>query len=68
METILNLADGQGEDGRILTADEAEARAREALRKLGHRTMQQWAEQAQMRAVEAYKEAHPGTWLKKKAR
>ena len=68
METILKLADGQGEDGRILTADEAEARAREALRKLGHPTMQQWAEPAQMRAVEACKEAHPGTWLKKKAR
>ena len=68
MEIILKLADGQGEDGRILTADEAESRALEAIRKLGNRTMQQWAEQAQTRAVEAYKKEHPGTWLKKKAR
>lgn len=44
-EAILGLASGGEEGGRILSADEVEARLVAAVRKLGNRTMQQWAQE-----------------------
>lgn len=67
-ESILKLAEGGTEDGRVLSADEVEARLVEAVRKLGNRTMHSWAHQAQEHALEACKDEHPKARLKKKAR
>jgi hypothetical protein len=67
-ESILAIAAETGPDGHFRTADEVEALVVEALRKLGHQTMQQWAREAQVRAVEDCRKEHPTARLKKKAR
>jgi hypothetical protein len=67
-ESILAIATETGPDGRFRTADEVEALTIEALRKLGQQTMQQWAQEAQVRAVEDCRKEHPSARIKKKAR
>ena len=67
-ESILAIA-AQSEPGTpFRTADEVEALVVEAVRKLGHQTLTQWAHEAQGRAVEDCKAEHPAARLKKKAR
>lgn len=67
-ESILGIAADGGPDAPFRMADEVEALVVEAMRKLGHQTMTQWAQEAQVRAVEDCKQEHPGARLKKKAR
>ena len=67
-ESILAIATETGPDGHFRTADEVEALVVEAVRKLGHQTMQQWAQEAQVRAVEDCRQEHPTARVKKKAR
>ena len=67
-ESILGIAADGGPDAPFRTADEVEALVVDAMRKLGNQTMQQWAHDAQTRAVEDCKKEHPGARLKKKAR
>src|SRR5260221_10914884 len=66
-ESILALAAESDPDGHFRTADEVEALVIEALRKLGQKTMQQWAREAQVRAVEDCHKEHPTARLKKKS-
>jgi len=65
-ESILAIAAETGPDGHFRTADEVEALVVEALRQLGQKTMQQWAREAQVRAVEDCRKEHPTARLKKK--
>jgi hypothetical protein len=51
-EKILSLA--ENEDGSANTADEAEERAMEEVRKLGQELMQSWAERKHQRIVSEY--------------
>src|SRR5260221_6296474 len=67
-ESILAIATETGPDGRLRTADGVEALLVEALRQLGQKTMQQWAGEAQVRAVADCRKEHPTARLKKKAR
>lgn len=67
-ESIMAIASESGPDGHFRTADEVESLVIEALRKLGNETMQQWACEAQERAVADCKKEHPRARLKKKAR
>jgi len=67
-ESILGIVAESGPDAPFRTADQVEALVVEAVRKLGHQTMQQWAHEAQARAVEDCKREHPGARLKKKVR
>ena len=67
-ESILAITEDGGPDAPFRTADQVEALVAEAVRKLGNQTMQQWARQAQARAVEDCKREHPSVRLKKKAR
>jgi hypothetical protein len=67
-ESILAISAETGPDGYFRTADEVEALVIEALRQLGHETMQQWAREAQVHAVADCKKEHPTARLKKKAR
>jgi hypothetical protein len=67
-ESILAISTETGADGHFRTADEVEALVVEALRQLGRETMEQWAGEAQERAVEECKKEHPTARLKKKAR
>lgn len=65
LHSILDLA--HAADGPLKTADEVEALLIQALRQLGHTTMQQWATQAEAR-VSAELQAQDATvrGLKKK--
>lgn len=65
-ESILGIAADGGPDAPFRMADEVEALVVEAMRKLGHQTMTQWAQEAQVRAVEDCKQEPPGARLKKK--
>ena len=67
-ESILEIAADDGPDAPFRTADQVEALVVDAMRKPGHQTMQQWAHEAQARAVEDCKKEHPAARLKKKAR
>lgn len=67
-ESILDIATETGPDGHFRTADEVEALTIEALRQLGQQTMQHWAREAQVRAVEDCRKEHPTARIKKKAR
>ena len=67
-ESILALASSDDVDAPIRTADEVESGLVDATRKLGNRAMQQWAQEAQARAIEHCKKEHPKARLKKKAR
>ena len=67
-ESILGIAAQSDPDAPFRTADEVEALVVEAVRKLGHQTLTQWAHEAQARAVEDCKAEHPAARLKKKAR
>ena len=66
-ESILALAEGGTEGGRVLNADEVEVRLWDAVRKLGNRTMHRWAQKEQERSIKACKEEHPKARVKKKA-
>ena len=67
-ESILGIATQSDPNTPFRTADEVEALVVEAVRKLGHQTLTQWAHEAQARAVEDCKAEHPAARLKKKAR
>src|SRR5260221_2558113 len=67
-ESILEIATEGDPDAPFRTADEVEALVVKAVRKLGQQTMQQWAQEAQARAVEDCQREHPAARLKKKVR
>jgi hypothetical protein len=67
-ESILGLASAGEGEGPWRTADEVEALLIEEVRKLGHQTMQQWAQGAQARAVADCRKEQPKARVKKKSR
>jgi hypothetical protein len=66
-ESILGLATAPEGDTPWRTADEVEALLVEEVRKLGHQTMQHWAQAAHTRAVEDCRKEHPKARVKKKS-
>ena len=66
-ESILGWAAAGEGDAPWRTADEVEALLVEEVRKLGHQTMQHWAQGAAARAVEDCRKEHPKARVKKKA-
>jgi hypothetical protein len=65
-ESILNLASNA--EGPLKTADEVEALLVEAVRRLGHATMSQWAVRAEERVSQELKEQEPALRSRKKKR
>lgn len=63
---ILGLATAGEGEAPWRTADEVENLLVEEVRKLGHQTMEHWAQGAQARAVEDCKKEHPKARVKKK--
>jgi hypothetical protein len=63
-ETILELT--RSDDGALRSADEVEALLVEEVRRLGNRAMHEWAEGAEVRVAQDFKEVHPQVRLRKK--
>jgi hypothetical protein len=66
-ESILGLASAGEGEAPWRTADEVESLLVEEVRKLGHQTMQHWAQGAQARALEDCRKEHPKARVKKKS-
>ena len=67
-ESILGLASAGEGEAPWRTADEVEGLLVEEVRKLGHQTMQHWAQGAQARAVADCRKEQPKARVKKKGR
>ena len=63
-EAILALT--EVEEGALRTAAEVEALLVEEVRRLGHQTMTQWAQQAEARVADEFAAAHPRASVRKK--
>jgi DNA-binding sugar fermentation-stimulating protein len=55
---ILQIADNSS--GELITADEAETKAIEEVRKLGQEVMQEWAENQHRKQVETFEKENKG--------
>ena len=68
VEELIDLIMGESESGAKPSADEVEARVVQVTRKLGRKTIEHWAHQAQERTLSECRAEHPDAKLKKKAR
>ena len=59
LEAIVSLAANDTVGGPLRSADEVETRVVEATRELGRRTMEHWAQEAQVRAIADCQVEHP---------
>lgn len=55
-DEILNIAENTS--GKLITADEAEMKAIEEVRKLGQEIMQEWADNQHKKQIEAFDSKH----------
>jgi len=57
IEAILDIAENKS--GELITADQAEEKAIEEVRKLGKELLKEWAVQQHGKAIETAKKTHP---------
>jgi hypothetical protein len=57
IEAILDIAENKS--GELITADQAEGKAIEEVKKLGQELLKEWAVQQHIKAIETAKKTHP---------
>jgi len=67
-QSILDLAQESGEDGRPRSADEVESLLIDQIRKLGKETLESWAQRVERQVSEQHKATLPGMQQREKKR